>query len=78
MERRRINHIAQRVSDTIIDLMIRPMGIRRKREGQKIIYTASKAREPLRSEVIETETETQIIYYYREDETTEKGKSNST
>jgi len=61
----------ERLNDVILDILARPFGMRRRREGNKVIYTR-KRREPIRTERIETETEVHYIDYYAEEDTHEE------
>lgn len=66
----RIERLREQANDVILDILARPFGMRRRREGNKVIYTR-KRREPIRTERIETETEVQYIDHYGPDESSQ-------
>lgn len=66
----RLGKTKQRVTDVLLDLAHRPLGIRRERDGDKVIYRMKKKPEP-RTTKVETESETIYIDDYGQDESPE-------
>jgi hypothetical protein len=63
----KLGSVRQKASDILLDLAYRPLGIRRERDGDKVVYRVKRRPKPRTTE-IETDSETIYIDDYGQDE----------